>query len=276
MDNKTYYTDTLNSDNQCITDRPLHVNSTGICSFKVDFTGGHEKGRKDFYLMYLCRGELNVTFGGRNCVLKSGQLIIFPPKTPCMYANKPGTHVDYFWLHFTGTKAEELLTNVHLPQNTPINVSVDERILSAFQLLFDEYVDRDFLFDSAVIAKLINLCTLFGRAAASLSKKNRCAATPGSSLRYIDEHYAKPITTKDLADLEHLSCGRFRVMFKAKTGMTPTYYITTLRLRNACVLLKQTDLTIKEIAASVGFSDQLYFSRVFFKHFGMTPKDFRR
>ena len=168
------------------------------------------------------------------------------------------------------------MKNARLPLNRPINVSVDERILSAFQQLFAEFMERDFLFHTSIVSKLVDVCTLFGRAAASLLEENRDGVTLSASLRYIDEHYAKPISVKDLANLEHISCGHFRVLFKQKTGMTPTYYITALRLRNACVLLKQTDLTVKEIALSVGFSDQMYFTRVFTKQFGIPPKSFRR
>lgn len=275
MENKAYYTDGIENSNRCLPDMPLHVNCTGVCSFQVDFSGGHKKGREDYYLMYLCRGELNITINGKGCTLKSGELIIYPPKTPCAYANTPGTHVDYFWLHFTGSKVKELLSDTGLSLSVPINVSVNERVISAFQQLFDEYIDRDIFFETASVSKLMNICTLFGRSATTLSSAQFATNGLNHTLRYIDEHYASPITTRTLADLEHLSCGHFRVIFKAKTGMTPTDYITTLRLRNACVLLKQTDLTVKEIAQSVGFSDQMYFSRVFVKHFGMPPKVFR-
>ena len=53
MDNKAYYTDDIDIENgnRCLTDRPLYVNCAGVCSFEVDFSGGHEKGREDFYLM---------------------------------------------------------------------------------------------------------------------------------------------------------------------------------------------------------------------------------
>ncbi len=276
MENKAYYTDETTNDDRSITDRPLYVNCTGVCSFDVDFSGGHEKGREDYYLMYLCRGELMILIDGQCCTLTSGQFVLFPPKTPCTYQNRPGTKVEYLWLHFTGAQAGTLVEKTHLPLCTPTEVTVDERIISAFQLLFDEYIDRDFLFHTAIVSKLISICALFGRAAAAFSAKRRGTAVLSNSLRYIDEHYARPMTTQELADLEHLSCGHFRVLFKAKTGMTPAGYITTLRLRNACVLLKKTDLTVKEISQSVGFSDQMYFTRVFTKHFGMPPKVFRR
>ena len=276
MDNKTYYTEDLANSNRSVTDKPLFVNCTGVCSFQMDFSGGHEKGREDYYLMYLCRGELIISISGQRLTLTSGQFILFPPKTPCTYQNRPGTQVEYLWLHFTGFQAKMLVEKTHLPLCCPAEVSVDERIISAFQLLFDEYIDRDFLFHTAVVSKLVSICILFGRAVAALSAKKRGTAVLSNSLRYIDEHYAEPITTQELANLEHLSCGHFRVLFKAKTGMTPAGYITTLRLRNACVLLKQTDLTIKEISQSVGFSDQMYFTRVFSKQFGMPPKVFRK
>lgn len=275
MENKSYYTDDIKNGNQCLTDRPLHVNCTGVCSFQFDFYGGNKNGRNDYYLMYLCRGELSVNTGGKRLTMKSGELIIYPPKMPYEYTNTADTHVDYFWLHFTGADVKKLLCSVGLPLGIPVGVSVDERIIGAFQQLFDEYIYRDAFFEPASVSRLINICTLFGRSVAGLSSVQNSSGSLNRSLRYIDEHYTSPITTKELADLEHMSCGHFRVRFKAKTGMTPTCYITTLRLRNACNLLKQTDLTVKEISQSVGFSDQMYFTRVFTGHFGVPPKVFR-
>lgn len=276
MKNKSYYTDTVETNNICVKDKPLYINCAGVCALQTDFSGGNKYGRKDFYMMYVYCGKLDITYANTSCILNSGQLLIFSPKTPYSYHNVPGISTGYYWIHFTGTMAEMLINSTNLYTNTPISISVDERIISIFQHIFDEYVTRDELFHTAIIARLIELCTLFGRARISLQNKNRKNISLNKALKYIDDHYAKHITVKDLADSEHLSCGHFRVIFKQKTGMSPTDYITALRLRNACVLLKQTDLTIKEIAQSVGFSDQMYFSRVFTKQFGIPPKIFRK
>ena len=275
MESKGYYTDSVENNDLELTDRPLYINCAGVCSFKSDFTGGHEGGRKDYYLFYLSRGNLDVFINGAHTEMKSSQLIIFSPGTPCIYKNKPGECTDYYWIHITGSEAGKLFSNTGLVLNRPTDIMPDERIILAFQSLFEEFIIRDNLFFTSVISKLMNICTLFGRAAAPSAKSGNSAAL-SESLKYIDAHYREPISIKKLSGLEHLSEGHFRLLFRQKTGMSPRSYITALRLRNASVLLKQTDLSIKEISAAAGFDDQLYFSRVFKKHFNLPPKEFRK
>ena len=270
-----YYTIHEQNSNLCNMDKPLSLNIVGRCSYKHKNLGGHKDGRNDFYLMYLCRGKLKIFHGDNEFILKSGQVIIFPPHIPTLYENISDDRIDYRWIHFTGSKAEKLLKDAHLPLSTPIDVSVDEKIISEFQSLFNEYIDRDSLFEATSIAKFINIISLFGRVAERLNK-GTVSDSLKFSLKYIDENYAKEIDIKQLAKQEHMSYTYFRTIFKKKTGTSPNQYIIMLRLRNASLLLKQTDLSIKEVAESVGFSDQMYFSRIFKKRFGMTPKDFRK
>jgi len=270
-----YYTIHEQNNDLCITDKPLCLNIVGLCSYKHKNIGGHKNGRNDFYLMYLCRGKLKIYYGEKKCILKSGQVIIFPPHTPVMYENISDDRIDYRWIHFTGNKAEKLINDAQLPLSMPIEVSVDEKIISEFQSLFNEYIDRDFLFETTSVAKFINIISLFGRAATHLNTDHSSASLK-NALKYIDENYTKEIDIKELAKQEHISYAYFRTIFKKKTGTSPNQYIIMLRLRNASILLKQTELSIKEIAGSVGFSDQMYFSRIFKKRFGMTPKEFRK
>ena len=99
MESKGYYTDSIENNDCCVSDRPLYINCAGVCSFKSDFSGGHERGRKDYYLLYLNRGELDVFTDSEHIEMKSPRLIIFAPNTPCIYKNKPGEHIDYYWIH---------------------------------------------------------------------------------------------------------------------------------------------------------------------------------
>ena len=63
--------------------------------------------------------------------------------------------------------------------------------------------------------------------------------------------------------------------FRAETGQTPQQYLLTLRLRVGRALLIQTDRSVQEIAAECGFADPLYFSRIFSRRFGESPRVFR-
>lgn len=62
---------------------------------------------------------------------------------------------------------------------------------------------------------------------------------------------------------------------KAFTGLSITHFMRKIRLNNAKILLSQTDMTISEIAYSVGFNDPKYFTRVFGEEFGKSPKEVR-
>ncbi|HYE75900.1 MAG TPA: helix-turn-helix transcriptional regulator [Blastocatellia bacterium] len=65
-------------------------------------------------------------------------------------------------------------------------------------------------------------------------------------------------------------------LFKAETGLTPIQYLRQLRLEQACQLLLNSPVSIKEIAVCVGLSSQSYFVREFKRAFHMTPSEFRQ
>lgn len=93
--------------------------------------------------------------------------------------------------------------------------------------------------------------------------------------RYIERNYSAPITNRELADLIHVSEGRFCHLFKENTGMAPLQYINKIRLEKAMHLLKQGDYTATEVASAVGFSDYNHFGRLFRRAFGCTPIEAR-
>ena len=73
-----------------------------------------------------------------------------------------------------------------------------------------------------------------------------------------------------------MSTSRFSSIFKEATGRTFTEVLIEVRIRNAKRLLRQTSLRNYEIAEKVGFSDPHYFSHVFKKMTGKTPKEYAR
>ncbi|MDL2256554.1 AraC family transcriptional regulator, partial [Parabacteroides sp. OttesenSCG-928-K15] len=77
---------------------------------------------------------------------------------------------------------------------------------------------------------------------------------------------------------KQLGIGRTRLFSRIKdiTGMTPNEYILHMKMAKATLLLKETTLTISEIAYQLGFSIPAYFSKCFKKQFGVTPADYRK
>ena len=94
-------------------------------------------------------------------------------------------------------------------------------------------------------------------------------------ISYIKQHY-KDISIKQLSEHFHFHEDYFNRMLKSKTGMTYTQYVQNLRLEEAKKLLRQTKLTIDEIASRVGYSNKGYFYKIFIEKYHMTPAKFRR
>ncbi len=91
--------------------------------------------------------------------------------------------------------------------------------------------------------------------------------------QHFDDH---KIRTESLAALYGISEKYFRTLFKKHYGVTPSQYLTNLRLTAAQNLLSQGGLTITEIADMVGISDVYYFSKLFKKHCGVSPSKFKK
>lgn len=101
---------------------------------------------------------------------------------------------------------------------------------------------------------------------------NFCAAL----VNYIKKNYTRDISSKDICN--HFYCSRSKVShsFNRGMGMSISNYINILRCDGAKELLKTSELSVTEIAFSVGFKDSNYFTGVFKKTVGMTPSVFRK
>ena len=93
---------------------------------------------------------------------------------------------------------------------------------------------------------------------------------------YLKQHLAEPIRMSDL--INHIGRGRSRLFesFKSITGLTPNDYLLRLRVKKAQELLAQPGQSLTEIALTTGFSSGQYFSNVFRKYTGQTPRECRR
>jgi AraC family transcriptional regulator len=94
-------------------------------------------------------------------------------------------------------------------------------------------------------------------------------------VEYVEEHLDGSLTLGQLAAAAHLSAYHFARQFKAATGLPPHRYVIARRVERAKQLLQQDrDLSMAEIAASCGFSDQSQFSHHFKRLVGVTPRRF--
>lgn len=93
--------------------------------------------------------------------------------------------------------------------------------------------------------------------------------------RYIDANYAKNITLDSLAEITHINKFYLAHSFTECIGQSPINYLTDRRLEACKELLTSSNLSVAQVASSVGFSSQSYFSQIFRKKTGMTPRQYR-
>lgn len=95
------------------------------------------------------------------------------------------------------------------------------------------------------------------------------------AMLYMSEKFNTPLSLEEVATHVHLHPSYFSTMFKNVTGSSFKEYLNKIRIEESKLLLLNTDFSIIDIAIAVGFEDQSYFSKVFKKFTGTTPKQFR-
>ena len=94
---------------------------------------------------------------------------------------------------------------------------------------------------------------------------------------YMDEHFSNPdLTLRDVAGYVALSNNHFCTVFSQETGVTFTEYLTAIRLAKAKELLRDKQMRTSDVAFTVGYNDPHYFSYLFKKNAGMSPRDYRK
>lgn len=96
------------------------------------------------------------------------------------------------------------------------------------------------------------------------------------SIAYMVEHLNQPLQVSTLAAQASVSTSHFFALFKRQMGTAPIDFFIRLRMNHARELLDSTRSSVKEIAATMGYDDPFYFSRVFKSVHQIAPAEYRR
>jgi AraC-like DNA-binding protein len=110
---------------------------------------------------------------------------------------------------------------------------------------------------------------------AAIVKAPKSEETLATALRFMEERFAEPLRIEQIAATVFLSADRFTEVFSAAMGRAPSDYLRHIRIEHAKLLLATTDMPITRIAAAAGFEQPSYFTHVFRKGAGVTPREYR-
>ncbi len=146
---------------------------------------------------------------------------------------------------------------------------------SFFEQLLDEQRRQTMYAESAARAAFHQI--LIGTARDYLAQeKIEFSPSIKKALDWMDAHATEDFHSEHLARQVGLSVGHFYKLFRQEVGLSPANYYVRQRLSRAKQLLRNSTLTITDIAVALGFSSSQYFSTVFKRYVGLSPSEYRR
>ena len=260
--------------------RPLIVTSCGTYRLKTvkRLPTWRPKGRLDYQLLYIVSGKGHFYFHGEDRVVYAGRMVLIQPRQEQRYEYFGEDKTEVYWVHFTGSDVKNILRSYNIPMDDPIFYSGAS---STYSYLFKEMIHEL----QTCKTGYEDLLAMYLRQIFLLVQRTRQEERPTVSTyiqeemefarRYFNEHYNEPISIQEYAESRNMSVCYFQRNFKQIVKHTPMQYLLTIRVNNAASLLETTDYSMAEIAAIVGYEDPLYFSRLFRKIKGVSPRDYR-
>lgn len=247
--------------------RTVTVVSSGRISSTTDSMTIRKDGREDWSMFFCESGCIHFD----DTVIKSGEVWIYPPRIAQNYTVWRKDKTVYRYVHFTGSDIGKLFSQLKIESNVAISVK-NPSVINIFESISEAVKDNSAL--SELTAEYQTLRLISKIAAGQKFSSDRVMLN--AVLDEMEHSFSKQYDAGVYADMLNISVDRFNHVFKESVGLSPYAYYLKLRMENACSLLEETDLKIKDIADKCGFSEALYFTQAFKKYTGQTPSQFRR
>lgn len=255
-----------------------HHNGLGLAVFNCGFQrcgSSHSWGPaiRDHYLIhYITAGHGTYDSGSQVYHLSAGDGFLVTPSKVISYCADAENPWEYYWVGFNGTDADRLISQAGLSHENPIfhydkDSLYREKLLNIYKLNGSRPSD-----EARMQAELLLFLSLLMDNCGVVESMHKSGYEyVKKTLRFIEYNYSRDIDVDALAANAGISRSHLYRLFMQHISMPPNEFLTRYRIQKASILLKSHHLSVGEAAYSTGFSDQLYFSRVFKKYKGVPP-----
>lgn len=257
----------------------LYLNTCGV----QNCAPGHWFGpgtREEFIIHFICEGKGIYRVNGETFTLGKGDYFVIFPDTEVFYEADRREPWEYIWVGFRGIKASSYLNcagidETHLigryPNSSYILSCVQQMMLARSSGVSNELRRTAALFQ--ILAALIEEY-------ASVNPEEREEGSSSreyldKALAYMDEHLSENIKINDLAAHIGIDRSYLTAIFQNTLSLSPKEYLVQYRVNRACMLLRDPERKISEVAKAVGYEDPLAFSKIFKKAKGVSPSVYR-
>jgi len=239
--------------------------------------------RHEYILHFVISGKGFYSARGTTAALGAGQMFLIVPEEPIVYGSDRFDPWTYAWIGFKGERAANILKKCGFVGNTLTRkISCTEDIVRCIREILDHqsFAASDLLFRESCMIRLFSLLAKDYEVTTDdigfnpAISRDSVYAELGTA--FIREMYMHPVIgVEEVAAHIGITRARLNRAFQNELNISVQQYMINCRMRHASRLLLTTGLSIKEIAAQSGYSDQLVFSSAFKKKFGVSPKLYR-
>lgn len=227
---------------------------------------------QSYYTLHIVmEGSGTLMVGDCTYRVKEKDMFFIPPGVNLCYYPDEKSPWKYIWFEFVGSKVEELRkimefddqNHLHPCKNfTGISIALEKLFLNQYNRIPVGYFD---------------VMALFYQIIASHAKQEQKEENVVEEVaHYIHSHFENLyLTIPEICDCFSVSHSHLCKLFREQMGCSMKRYITNLRIQKSCELLSSTNLSIREVAYSVGIANEVHFMKIFKRELGQTPTEYR-
>ena len=218
----------------------------------------------------VCSGTGTLFVSNKAYSLKKGDVFFTFPGM--VYRVSPKENFTYMYVSFLGTRSNMILDKLTIsPQNFMFEDCEELEPLWRNCLNYDSAVS-DLAAESVLLHTFAYLGNRFLPKDPNAKKKDTLSYR---IKKYIDENYSNPALSLEQISREVSYSPKYiSSVFKKSFSIGITEYLHTVRIQKACTLMSQGMTSVNDISSQCGFSDALYFSKIFKKKMSMSPREF--
>lgn len=235
-----------------------------------------------FNLVFIYKGEGVLILNGERFELRPGCVFHVNPQMSMDISTTANNTLQYYGVQFhqlhiqwEGSECESSITNTPLPFKRVLILPTLEFLNQATQL-YECWHSKSAGYEWQAKLKLFQLLdALCNVVIAEQTEQEISYRQMEDSVRFIRQHYSEDLNRTILAKQTSMSVSHYSLLFKNAVGISPLQFVEKVRIDQAKSMLTSTSKPISEVAKAVGYSDPLYFTRVFTKVTGMAPREYR-
>lgn len=249
---------------------PFNIQMTGVSYCDGGYRIVREKS--DIVCVeYIISGGGTVICNGRNYYPKAGDMYMLPVGSEHIYYSDAEDPWIKIWFNAGGELAERLPEIYSLGHRVLFEQTDGSKYIKNIGKICKSSEFSAYEIQKRCAAEFFSLVSFLAEKSGNDVKYSAAKAVRD----YIDRNVDRTITLSELAELISKSTSQTIRCFKKEYGKTPYEYVLEEKLSKAKILLKNTNMSVRDISAALSFGDEHYFSGLFRQKTGMTPTEFR-